>query len=902
MITGTFGADFTAFQTAVEAAQVKLRGFETSAEKVEGKINSLGNAFSGQKIISEAELLTKAITDLGGATTLTEAEQKRVNITLQEAIDKYNALGKEAPASMQALANATADANTSTTSWLSTVAAAATGYFTAEAAMKALTAAWDAGTAAAKFFYDTALQGATVAGVEENFGRLTAQVGLLGDALVGSLREGTHGTITDFELMKAVNADLAAGMNLSQGQFKTLADGAFALAQATGTDVKTAFDAMNDSMRKGKPAALEALVGQIDLTAAQDRYAASIGTVRERLTDEQKVEAGRIATLDAVAAATKRVGEQTDGLGEIVAQAKTAWANFVNDLGKAIAVSEPLKAAFAGVRDILIDAFGGTKEGLIKAVTTAIEDAAFGAINFGRGLVELGGIGAKVWIEIQDGARHVLQVLDSIQAAMLMIQRAGAMGLIPGVPADMGKVMALNAELAKIETRMKDRSVAMAGEQDQLAAVDSATAEWTSKLDLLSGRMDIARSIQGSHVDGIKAGTDASREAAGAAGDHGTALGQVAVSADQANTFLKKLLDETYAPINDEQRENLRMLNEAGQLNEQNARGIGVSADQLRTFNKELKDEKEANDAIMDSWKAMQKEVKELDEFEKARHANNVKRAGEVAADLEKQAAARRKEIADNVVLEMAALQTLNDMHAGPAKTAVEKHTEALDALNKKKADGLPITNQLELLEEKFAKDLLDEAMGLDKVNASTQGANTSMQVFYGTTNEAAAANQRLSEALGITVVGMTGQERALAQVAAGYENARGGLVAYQNQVNSTREAAEALQQVHEKVDVMFGMSSAGGIGIPLLDPNAYNAAIEHEMMMRGYEPHASGSPGVVTGGGGGYRGGFRAGEPHTVNNFNINQPLGTPNQIARAVGSSFNSRMAGQGYRAPES
>ena len=94
---------------------------------------------------------------------------------------------------------------------------------------------------------ELAMQGSAVAGIEKNFDRLTESAGLAAATLLGALREGTRNTITDFELMKRVNQDLAAGMNLTEAQFSTLAKGAFALAKATGVDEKQAFDTMNDA-------------------------------------------------------------------------------------------------------------------------------------------------------------------------------------------------------------------------------------------------------------------------------------------------------------------------------------------------------------------------------------------------------------------------------------------------------------------------------------------------------------------------------------------------------------------------------------------------------------------------------------------------------------------------------
>lgn len=106
-ISGKFAADFASFYDAVQKAEVSLKSFESSSTKVESALTRMGNSFSGTKIIQDATLMTKAITDAGGASTLTAKEMASVNATVTEAIAKYAALGKLAPTAMLQLADAT---------------------------------------------------------------------------------------------------------------------------------------------------------------------------------------------------------------------------------------------------------------------------------------------------------------------------------------------------------------------------------------------------------------------------------------------------------------------------------------------------------------------------------------------------------------------------------------------------------------------------------------------------------------------------------------------------------------------------------------------------------------------------------------------------------------------------
>lgn len=67
----------------------------------------MGDSLSGRRILSEAEIAVKAIEGIGGASKLTEAEAKRINTTMTEAIAKAKALGIEAPAAFVSMEKAT---------------------------------------------------------------------------------------------------------------------------------------------------------------------------------------------------------------------------------------------------------------------------------------------------------------------------------------------------------------------------------------------------------------------------------------------------------------------------------------------------------------------------------------------------------------------------------------------------------------------------------------------------------------------------------------------------------------------------------------------------------------------------------------------------------------------------
>jgi hypothetical protein len=112
-LVGHLGADFSAFQAAVDAAQDKLRGFETGSVRVEDALNRMSNSFTGVKIIQEATLTAEAIERVGGVATLTGDELAAAGAKMEAAIAKMHATGETVPPQIQAIADAAKNAESS---------------------------------------------------------------------------------------------------------------------------------------------------------------------------------------------------------------------------------------------------------------------------------------------------------------------------------------------------------------------------------------------------------------------------------------------------------------------------------------------------------------------------------------------------------------------------------------------------------------------------------------------------------------------------------------------------------------------------------------------------------------------------------------------------------------------
>lgn len=116
-ISGTFTADFSSFNTAVQNADVRLKAFEGSSSKVETALSRMTNSFTGQKVISEATLMSEAIERIGGVSKLTESELARVSATAKEAAAKLTAMGQDVPPGIQKIADASTGATSAAFGW-----------------------------------------------------------------------------------------------------------------------------------------------------------------------------------------------------------------------------------------------------------------------------------------------------------------------------------------------------------------------------------------------------------------------------------------------------------------------------------------------------------------------------------------------------------------------------------------------------------------------------------------------------------------------------------------------------------------------------------------------------------------------------------------------------------------
>jgi hypothetical protein len=90
--------------------QANLRAGLNQIEATRAGAERMVKSLSGDKLLGAAHQFAAAVQQLGGVEKLTNAERARGNTLLTKALEKYQALGQQAPTALRELASATSGA------------------------------------------------------------------------------------------------------------------------------------------------------------------------------------------------------------------------------------------------------------------------------------------------------------------------------------------------------------------------------------------------------------------------------------------------------------------------------------------------------------------------------------------------------------------------------------------------------------------------------------------------------------------------------------------------------------------------------------------------------------------------------------------------------------------------
>lgn len=356
-IQATFTADVSSLRRNLETASTAITGLKRTSTQVNADLRRFGNDFSGVTLIRRAETMAKAIKDIGGAAVLSDANLKRVNATVSEAIAQYGRLGQTAPAAMRALHGEVAQlvkAQQALTAAPTGIQGGALGSLLGKGAAIGAGAGLAVGglQAVGAGIRQIAEEGARLSALGRAFEQLQGGSVRAADSIEVA-RKATRGLVADADLMQAANKATLLGLDAMGIDFSELADVATKLGRAMGMDATKSVDDLTTALSRQSPQILDNLGLKVDLTAAHEAYAAANKKTVDALTEEEKKLAFAAAAMDAAREKSQQLGDVSLNTADNITRVTTSLSDMAAGLAAALNESSLLTSITGSLADTL---------------------------------------------------------------------------------------------------------------------------------------------------------------------------------------------------------------------------------------------------------------------------------------------------------------------------------------------------------------------------------------------------------------------------------------------------------------------------------------------------------------------------------------------------------------------
>jgi len=194
---------------------------------------------------------------------------------------------------------------------------------------------------------ESAKIGSTLIKQAEAFENLASVAGRSSRGMIDSLKVASRGMVAENDLMAASGKALL--MNIPADKISELMTIAAATSRMTGQTITQAFDDITLGVARQSRMILDNLGIIVDVDAANEKYAASLGKTATALSEAEKKQAFMNAVLSAGNDMIRRLGDSQSSM-DGVAKATAQWTEMLANLNKEIAdKSNPLFEAIAGV-------------------------------------------------------------------------------------------------------------------------------------------------------------------------------------------------------------------------------------------------------------------------------------------------------------------------------------------------------------------------------------------------------------------------------------------------------------------------------------------------------------------------------------------------------------------------
>ncbi len=249
--------------------------------------------------------------------------------------------------------------------------------------------------------------------ISGGFSALTESKGL-GDEtkVLQELREAAKGTVSDLQLMTNANAAMQLGAAASSEELALLVEGGRRLGKAMGRDATEGFNDLAIGIGRQSRLILDNLGIVIKSDEVYEKYAKSVGTTSNALSESEKRLVFQKAAFDAVRQKMADLGEEQDTTGDKIARFKTQFSNLSVEIGnRFLPVLGNVADKWAsfiggfkegGIEDALMGAFQGFKEGAQSIVDFILPKDIIGDVS---------NLGSDVWRAFTDPSKEAFQVV-----------------------------------------------------------------------------------------------------------------------------------------------------------------------------------------------------------------------------------------------------------------------------------------------------------------------------------------------------------------------------------------------------------------------------------------------------------------------------------------------------------
>ena len=157
----------------------------------------------------------------------------------------------------------------------------------------------DIGVQAVQATWDLGVMGAQVQRTEGAFNTMAESAGISGRTMLRAMQEASRGTVAESDLMAAANRAMVLEVADSADEMGALVEAAIIRGRQVGVGATQAVNDLVTGIGRMSPEILDNL-GIANASSAFDKYAATLGTTADKLTDVQKKQALVNATLASV--------------------------------------------------------------------------------------------------------------------------------------------------------------------------------------------------------------------------------------------------------------------------------------------------------------------------------------------------------------------------------------------------------------------------------------------------------------------------------------------------------------------------------------------------------------------------------------------------------------------------